>query len=182
LIRETGFKNGVFPDELSSASAKRGSSGALIERGEMSSETERAVSATAETGSKTIHELIQSCQVTQEGFRTAAQGVASDALKQLFGLYAQQRSRFAAELSGLAQSGPASGQGTFGKSAMQFADEAELVRNCLAREKGALAVYRKALMEQTLPTKTRFLVSAQLALLERVHNRIEAIENREGAE
>jgi hypothetical protein len=139
------------------------------------------VSATAETGSKTIHELIESCQVTQEGFRTAAQAVASDALKQLFGLYAQQRSRFAAELSGQAELGSGGGQGTLGKCSMQFADEAELVRSCLAREKGAMAVYRKALMEQTLPTKTRFLVSAQLALLERVHNRIEALEHREGA-
>jgi hypothetical protein len=140
------------------------------------------VSATADTGSKTIHELIESCQVTHEGFRTAAaQAVASGALKQLFGLYAQQRSRFAAELSGLADMGPAGSQGTLCESALEFANEAELVRNCLVRERGALAVYRKALTEQTLPTKTRFLVSAQLALLERVHSRIEALGNREGS-
>jgi hypothetical protein len=126
----------------------------------------------------TIRELIESCRATHEGFRSAAQTVASSSLKQLFGLYAQQRSRFAEELSDWAiDSRTTHGGGNLGESAMRFADEAELVRDCLAREKGVLAVYRKALTERTLPTKARFLVSAQLALLERVHNRIEAIED-----
>ena len=139
------------------------------------------MSAIAETGKKTIHELIQSCQLTQEGFRTAAQVVTSGTLKQLFGLYAEQRSRFVVELSNLAEMLPLGQQRTFDESLRPFGNETELVQNCLAREKGALAAYRRAVTEQTLPTKTRFVVSAQLALLEKVQSRIATIEKREGA-
>lgn len=136
---------------------------------------------TTDAGNKTIQELIESCQVTHHAFRTAAQAVASDSLKQLFGLYAQQRSRFAAELSSLAENlSTSAALETFPRNAVDFAEEAELVRSCLAQEKDALAVYRKALAERALPTRARFLVSAQLALLERVHDRIESIENRQG--
>ena len=47
------------------------------------------------------------------------------------------------------------------------------MQNCLDREKLTLALYRKAVASRTLPTRAHFLVSAQLALLEKVHNRIE---------
>ncbi len=118
--------------------------------------------------------------MTQEGFRSAAQAVASNALKQLFGLYAQQRSRFASELSSLTDNAYSAASDAFDATETEFDPETDPVGTCLARERGALAVYRKALLERSLPTKARFLVSAQLALLERVHHRIEAIDNRGG--
>jgi uncharacterized protein (TIGR02284 family) len=127
---------------------------------------------------KTICELIDSCRDTQEAFRYAAETVASSALKRLFGLYAQQRSRFAEELGGFAAvdcTAAAQCQASFSIEASHRTDEAGLLSDCLRREESALALYRKALAERTLPTKARFLVSAQLALLERVHNRIESI-------
>jgi hypothetical protein len=131
-------------------------------------------------GGETIRALIDSCQATQAAFRCAAEAAGNSVLKQLFGLYAQQRRRFAAELSGLAPVEPERNDsgGDIDDSA-EFVDEAELLRSCLAREKGALELYRKALLDRKLPTKAHFLVAAQLTLLERAHNRIAAIGTNE---
>jgi hypothetical protein len=171
----------VFPDKALSDSAKRGSSAALIEMDRKESDFGPVVSAlmitSLDPGVETIRALIDSCRVTHEAFRFAAEAAANGALKQLFVLYAQQRRRFAAELSGLAHcdlerihADEAS------DDSLRFADETELLRSCLAREKGALDLYRKALLDRKLPTKAHFLVSAQLALLERAHSRIAAME------
>jgi hypothetical protein len=131
-----------------------------------------------QTGER-IGELINSCRETHEVFRSAAQTAANTALKRLFGIYAQQRSRFAEELGGFAPAGPAGPV----RSTANFSDgdssqdwsERDVLQNCLAREKSTLALYRKVVAERALPTRAHFLVSAQLALLERVHERIEAL-------
>ena len=137
---------------------------------------------TIDQSATTICELINSCREAHEAFRSAAEAAGSSVLKQLFGLYAQQRSRFAEELRGFAsaelgtesqRSGDAEGWGRGGTH--HYTVEAELLESCLRREKSAMALYRKALAERTLPTKAHFLVSAQLALLERVHYRIETL-------
>jgi hypothetical protein len=126
---------------------------------------------------KTICDLIDSCRDTQEGFLWAAEAAADGALKKLFGLYAQQRSRFAQELCPFAAVNRESAEraGCF-LDGHGSTDEAGLLDDCLRREKSTLALYRKALEEGSLPTKARFLVAAQLALLERVHSRIESME------
>jgi hypothetical protein len=132
---------------------------------------------TVDQNTKTICELIDSCRDTHEVFRYAAETVASSALKRLFELYAQQRSRFAEELGGFAPVDWTSARckTSFSIEANPLTDEAELLSDCLKREQSALTLYRKVLAERTLPTKARFLVSAQLALLERVHGRIESM-------
>src|SRR3954464_7306863 len=100
---------------------------------------------------KTICELIDSCRDTQEAFRYAAETVASSALKRLFGLYAQQRSRFAEELGGFAavDCTAAQCQTSFSIETSHCTDEAGLLSDCLKREESALALYRKALAERT---------------------------------
>lgn len=134
--------------------------------------------STLDQSTKTICDLIESCRDTQEGFLWAAEAAANYGLKRLFGLYAQQQSRFAEELGGWAtadsRSGPRAAATCQDRSGRL--DEAWLLSDCLRRERSALALYRKALEERTLPTKARFLVAAQLALLERVHNRMEAMD------
>src|SRR5947208_668309 len=118
---------------------------------------------TLDQNTKTISELIDSCRDTQEAFRYAAETVANSPLKTLFVLYAQQRSRFAEELGGLAGvDGTARCDHSFSIEKTRRTDEAGLLSDCLKREQSALALYRKALAERTLPTKARFLVSAQL--------------------
>src|SRR5207248_549611 len=97
---------------------------------------------------KTICELIDSCRDTHEGFRWAAESVASSTLKRLFGLYAQQRSRFAEELGGFADnSSPVDREFTLAREPGRQVDETRLLSDCLQREKSALALYRKALAE-----------------------------------
>jgi len=129
---------------------------------------------TLDQSASTIQELINSCREAQETFRSAAEAAPNSVLRQLFGLYAQQRSRFAEELAGLTTAEMAK-ESRRPVTFLPFADETELLASCLKLEKSALALYRKALAERVLPTKAHFLVSAQLALLERVHNRIEAL-------
>jgi len=137
------------------------------------------MTAVFDHNSETLRRLISSCWEAHDGFRAAAESLDDSALKRLFGLYAQQRSRFAQELSALdcepCGAGPAR---VFLSDVDGFRTENELLRSCLERERSALDLYRRALADRKLPTKARFLVSAQLALLERVHSRIEALSPR----
>lgn len=131
---------------------------------------------TLDQTSDQITELINSCRETHETFRSAAQTAASSALKRLFGIYAQQRTRFAEELGGFASRGPVRAtHDPFSSDNFPTSSDADVLQTCLAREKSTLALYRKVLAERMLPTRAHFLVSAQLALLERVHDRIEAL-------
>ncbi len=131
---------------------------------------------TLDPSAQLIRELIFACKETQAGFRSAAEAVTSGELKRLFVIYAQQRSRFAEELGGFLGEDVGPNHGVVGVlETLIRTDETVVLRQCLERERSALAVYQKALNAKSLPTKTRFLVSAQLAFLERVYSRIEGI-------
>jgi|SRR5688572_12035133 len=121
-------------------------------------------------GLQAINRLIDSCRESEWGFRTASQTIANDNLKRLFSIYAQQRGRFAQELRSFApyRVMPAAAQ-------TNVEETVGLLRECLEREQNTLALYRQVHSDRNLPTKAHFLVSAQLALLERVHSRIEAL-------
>ena len=123
----------------------------------------------------TIQRLIHSCHQTRDYFRDAAEMLEEGTLKTLFGLYAQQRSRVAEELHSLGMSVFSEASGGHFRNSYLAATEPELLEACLQVERTALALYRGALAERSLPTKARFLISAQLALIERVHSRIQAL-------
>jgi hypothetical protein len=121
---------------------------------------------------ETICQLIGSCCDSQQSLRTAAETIENDALKRLFGIYAQQRQRFAEELRGFAIQGVRSRPADDDESAPP---EEEAINHCLECERFLLSLYRKAVAGRTLPIRAHFLVSAQLALLENAHRRIEAL-------
>ena len=99
----------------------------------------------------TIRELIESCRATHEGFRSAAQTVASSSLKQLFGLYAQQRSRFAEELSDWARAALAAAQ----RAALRKRPKARKAAKpkVLSKVAGKLAAGRKPAAKRPAPKR-----------------------------
>ena len=131
----------------------------------------RKMTALFDQSSRTIGNLIQSCGDSERSFRDAAHALTDSNLKQLFGLYAQQRERFAIELRGLTIL-------EVRAAALQESSsltQRELLSDCLRREIFLIDLYRQAIAGRTLPTRAHFLVSAQLALLEKVHSRIQTL-------
>ncbi|HTG43302.1 MAG TPA: hypothetical protein VK633_02100 [Verrucomicrobiae bacterium] len=123
-----------------------------------------------------MRRLIDSCHEAHEEFRSASEAVDDTVLKRLFALYAQQRTRFAHELLDYASEEPIAFRSS--SPAVNLAgnrSDADLLNLCLEKERSALALYREALADRTIPTKAHFLISAQLALLERVHSRMESL-------
>jgi hypothetical protein len=134
------------------------------------------MTAALDNSLQTISRLIDSCWRSEDSFRGASAAVTNSALKRLFAIYAQQRGRFAEELSSFTPGSVSMTERPMTIPQDQStATDSELVSACLEREKHNLELYRGVLAERTLPTKARFLVSAQLALLERVYSRIETL-------
>src|ERR1043165_1930725 len=101
--------------------------------------------------SQTVRKLIDSCCETHQQFRSAAEAVGDNVLKQLFGLYAQQRCRFAEELRGYTSSEePRSISMTVSASSRAFTTDADLLERCLRNDKQAMALYREALTDHTI--------------------------------
>jgi DNA-binding transcriptional MocR family regulator len=120
-----------------------------------------------------VEKLISSCRHTQESFRCAAEVVNDTEWKRLFGIYAQQRTRFAEELREHLPPG-ADGAGNRGSGMVAWAEmeKNEILRECLDAEKRSLDLYSQALASRGMPTRAHFVVSAQFSLLQRVHDRV----------
>lgn len=129
---------------------------------------------TVESGSRVIRDLISSCCEAQESFRSAAANSEDDTLKRLFEIYAQQRARFAEELREHLPSNNEESAIEAGSSWTE-ADGDDSLRNCLDSDLRTLQLYRRALASRNLPTRTHFLISSQLALLERAHERVASL-------
>ena len=131
---------------------------------------------TADNDTKLVSELISSCHKAQDGYRSAAKSAEDSSLKRLFEIYAQQRTRFAAELREYlpvvegwdVQTGDAEEP----DCAVAGANRLESIRECLAIDAQTLSLYKEALAERALPTRAHFLISSQMALLQRVHDRM----------
>jgi hypothetical protein len=135
------------------------------------------MTAIADTKTMFVSQLISSCYRTQEGYRSAASTVEDDTLKRLFEIYAQQRTRFAEELRDYLPDGE-----SFDSFPIEATDEQRTgaprpdrhstLRKCLEMDARNLALYREALAHRTLPTRAHLTISAQLALMQRVHDRM----------
>jgi hypothetical protein len=128
-------------------------------------------------GSRVMLDLISSCYEAQERFRSAAATSEDSNLKRLLEIYAQQRTRFAQELrEHLPASALENGafEFDFQCRANHQAGEDSL-RNCLDTDSRSLSLYKQALASRDLPTRTHFLISSQLALLERAHERVTSL-------
>ena len=137
-----------------------------------------------DSSSRVIHELISSCHEARERFRSAAAGSGNDILKRLLEIYAQQRSRFAEELRDHLLShrhGDSPESSEVHEWNRSFSLGEDSLRDCLDSDSRTLQLYRQALSSRDLPTRTLFLISSQLALLERAHDRVSTLVNRTGA-
>ncbi|HEX7860539.1 MAG TPA: DUF2383 domain-containing protein [Verrucomicrobiae bacterium] len=134
------------------------------------------MTATIDTKTMLVSQLINSCYTTQQGYRSAASAVEDQTLKRLFEIYAQQRTRFAEELRQYlpeADGFDLTGAGVdVEPRTCARADKNTSIRECIEMDARNLALYREALAHRTLPTRTHLTISAQLALMERVHDRM----------
>ena len=126
----------------------------------------------------TFERLISICQQARTEFQKAAAAAEDETLKRLLNLYAQQRTRFAREL--LQELHPeeftASCYDPEGDEAEACSrgGDAELLKQCLRNDSRMLESYRDALGAR-IPTRAHFLVSAQYALMQKAHERIQGM-------
>src|SRR5215207_7966159 len=140
----------------------------------------------------TLNELIETCRDGREGFRTAAEGVKSAELRELFHAYARQRAGFAGELQDevrrLGGDPERTGslvaslhRGWMGlRAALALADDRAVVGECERGEGVALETYRSAL-DTDMPAGVRVMVERQFAEVKEAHNLVANLERRPGA-
>ena len=139
-----------------------------------------------------LNNLIETCRDGQEGFRTAAEGVRSAELRELFHDYAHQRAGFAGELQDEVRrlGGEAEETGSLVASlhrgwmglraALEGGDDRAIVSECERGEDVALETYRSAL-DLDMPANVRAMVERQFAEVREAHHLIGDLERQTGA-
>jgi hypothetical protein len=132
------------------------------------------MTASLDNKARLVSQLIRSCYDAQDGYRCAASAVEDERLRKLFEIYAQQRTRFAEELRAYL---PAEAEFGKGENSGEIFGERESttrgsIRECLETDSRTVALYKDALAQRALPTRAHFLISSQLALMERVQDRM----------
>jgi uncharacterized protein (TIGR02284 family) len=140
----------------------------------------------------TLNNLAQTCLDGAEGFRTAAGGVRSLELKELFQEYARRRAGFAGELQDEvrrlggepADAGSVTAslhRGWMGlKAALTGEDESAVLGECERGEESALSAYRAAL-DVDMPASVRALVERQFAEVKEARQHIRGLDRAAGA-
>jgi hypothetical protein len=131
------------------------------------------MSLTIDKKAALVSELISSCYAAKNGYRSAAHAVEDNALRRLLEIYAQQRTRFAQELSEYLPVEARFQQDDFSElSLASGATQRDSIAECLKMDSKTLALYKEAVAQRSLPSRAHFLISSQLALMERVHDRM----------
>ena len=140
----------------------------------------------------TLNGLIETCRDGQGGFRTAAEGVRSAELRELFHGYAGQRAGFAGELQDEVRrlggdperEGSIVGslhRGWMGlRAALEGGDERAILSECERGEDAALEAYRAAL-DRDMPAGVRSMVERQFAEVKEAHHLIGNLARGSGA-
>jgi uncharacterized protein (TIGR02284 family) len=140
----------------------------------------------------TLNELIETCRDGQEGFRTAAEGVQSAELRELFHAYALQRADFAGalqdEVRRLGGEPERTGslvaslhRGWMGlRAALEGDDDRTIAGECERGEAVALETYRAAL-DADMPASVRALIERQFAEVKEAHHLIGNLAKGSGA-
>jgi uncharacterized protein (TIGR02284 family) len=148
--------------------------------------------ASTEQVVSTLNSLIETCRDGQEGFKTAAEGVGSEELKELFYSYAQQRASFVGELQDevrrLGGEPDTSGSVTASlhrgwmdiRAAVTDGEESSILSECERGEAAALSNYRAA-FGADLPASVHQIVERQFAEVKEAHNRIRNLGRAAGA-
>ena len=140
----------------------------------------------------TLNNLIETSRDGQEGFRTAAEGVRSAELRELFHAFARQRASFVGELQDevrrLGGDPERTGslvaslhRGWMGlRAALEGNDDRAVVGECERGEDAALAAYRAAL-DTDMHANVRAMVERQFAEVKEARNLISNLERGSGA-
>jgi uncharacterized protein (TIGR02284 family) len=140
----------------------------------------------------TLNELIETCRDGQEGFRTAAEGVRSAELRELFHDYARQRADFAGSLQDEVRrlGGDPERTGSIAASlhrgwmglraALEGDDDRAIVSECERGEGVALEAYRTAL-NADMPANVRGMVERQFAEVKEAHHLLAELDKGSGA-
>jgi uncharacterized protein (TIGR02284 family) len=138
-----------------------------------------------------LNDLIETCRDGQEGFRTAAAGVKSAELRELFEGYSRQRASFVGELQDEvrriggdpARTGSLVAslhRGWMGlRAAVEGKDDGAVVSECERGEDVALANYRAALGAD-MPASVRAMLERHFAEVKKAHDRVSNIEKAAG--
>lgn len=141
----------------------------------------------------TLNSLIETCRDGREGFRTAAEGVQSAELRELFHNYARQREGFVSELQDEVrrlggdpeQTGSLVAtlhRGWMGlRAALEGEDDRAVVSECERGESVALETYRAALGAD-MPAGVRAMIERQFAEIKEAYNLIANLDRRSGAD
>lgn len=137
----------------------------------------------------TLNNLIETCRDGQNGFQTAADGVANTEYKRLFEQYAQQRAQFVGELQGEVRrlGGDPQTTGSVAaalhrgwidiKAAVTGKDEHSILEEAERGEDSAVRNYQDAL-GQALPAESQTLVRRQYQAVQEAHNRVRSLRDR----
>ncbi|HVF42583.1 MAG TPA: PA2169 family four-helix-bundle protein [Pyrinomonadaceae bacterium] len=148
--------------------------------------------ASTEQAVSTLNSLIETCRDSQEGFKTAAEGVNNPELAEFFRAYSRQRAGFAGELQDevrrLGGEPDTTGsvtaslhRGWMGlRAALTGGDEASILAECERGEEAAMSNYRAA-FNVDLPANVRQMVERQFAEIKEAHNRIRNLDRASGA-
>jgi uncharacterized protein (TIGR02284 family) len=140
----------------------------------------------------TLNNLIETCRDGQRGFQTAADGVKSAELKQLFHQYSQQRAGFVGELQGEVRrlGGDPEDSGSVAatlhrgwidiKAAVAGDNDKAVVSEAERGEGSAVSNYRAAL-DVDLPANIRSMVERQFADVKEAHDRVRNLEKASSA-
>jgi uncharacterized protein (TIGR02284 family) len=136
---------------------------------------------------QTLNGLIQICKGGENGYRTAAGGVRTPDLKQLFESYSAQRALFANELQAEVQrlAGQPQEGGSIAatlhrgwmnlKGLVTGQDEAAIIAECERGEDAAVKAYEEA-VHADLPDEVKKIVLRQFDQVKEAHARVRALE------
>jgi uncharacterized protein (TIGR02284 family) len=134
-----------------------------------------------------LNDLLEICRGGEQGFRTAATGVADPTLRRLFESYAEQRASFARELQAEvarrgdepARSGDALGALHRGwmkiREAVSGNDEAAILAECERGEDVAVRAFRDA-VDRRIPADSADLVERQYVQVKDAHDHMRMLE------
>lgn len=137
----------------------------------------------------TLNNLIETCRDGQNGFQSAAEGVADPQIKSLFEQYSQQRAQFVGELQNEVRrlGGDPQNTGSVAaalhrgwmniKSAVTGKDEHNILEEAERGEDSAVRNYEDAL-NQNLPPEVLSIVQRQFAAVREAHNRVRSLRDR----
>jgi uncharacterized protein (TIGR02284 family) len=140
-----------------------------------------------------LNNLIETCKDGQDGFRTAAEGVARPDLKTLFNTFSQQRAQFGAELQNEVRrlGGDPEKTGSVAaslhrgwmdiKSAVTGKNDNAVISECERGEDSAVKNYEAAINDESLPANLREVVERQFVAIKEAHDRVRTLEHATSA-